>query len=107
MKAKTKVKWMVLPVALILALLCACGGKQNVQENTAEPPESVSDEMNAEEQAENETEEIVMAEQSMNPNLATRVADREDHYIFQLREDVTREKVYYKTRFGIEIAADL
>ena len=38
---------------------------------------------------------------------ATRVSDSEDYYIFDLRDDVTREKVYYRTRFGIEIAADL
>lgn len=46
-------------------------------------------------------------EQQEDLTLAQRVSDSEDHYIFELRDDVTREKVYYRTRYGIEIAADL
>ncbi|OON88500.1 hypothetical protein BXO88_01055 [Oribacterium sp. C9] len=42
-----------------------------------------------------------------NKNLATRISEEEDHYIFEIEDGVTREKVYYKNRFGIEIAADL
>ncbi|WP_231125247.1 alpha/beta hydrolase [Lactiplantibacillus pentosus] len=38
---------------------------------------------------------------------ATRVNADEDQYIFELSDNVTREKVYYPTRFGVEIAADL
>lgn len=45
--------------------------------------------------------------QSENPNLATRIAAEEDHYIFELSENVTRKQVYYKNRFGIELAGDL
>lgn len=53
------------------------------------------------------TEGTGVALTNVNPNLATRVTDEEDHYIFELDENVTREKVYYFNRFGIEIAADL
>lgn len=42
-----------------------------------------------------------------NPNLAIRVKPEEEHYIFDLSEHVTRTHVYYKTRFGIELAGDL
>ena len=38
---------------------------------------------------------------------ATRVAESDRHYIFELNEDVTREHVYYTNRYGVEIAADL
>lgn len=38
---------------------------------------------------------------------AVRVTPEEEHYIFQLHEDVVRTHVYYDTRFGIEIAGDL
>lgn len=42
-----------------------------------------------------------------NPNAAVRIPEEEEHYIFELNEDVTRTHVYYNNRFGIEIAADL
>lgn len=42
-----------------------------------------------------------------NTNLAIRVTPEEEHYIFELNDDVTREHVYYKNRFGVEIAGDL
>ena len=42
-----------------------------------------------------------------NPNAAIRVPAEEEHYIFDLDESVERTHVYYKNRFGIEIAADL
>lgn len=38
---------------------------------------------------------------------ATRVSPEQEHYIFQLNENVVRNHVYYNTRFGIEIAGDL
>lgn len=38
---------------------------------------------------------------------ATRVTPDEEYYIFKLDESVVREHVYYKTRYDIEIAADL
>ena len=91
---KRKKAWLI-PALLALALLAACGMNP---ETTRETPSSL----------EEEKEESVMAENaSADPNLAIRAADNEDHYIFQLRDNVTREKVYYQTRFGIEIAADL
>ena len=46
-------------------------------------------------------------ENEMNPNLAKRVTPDEEYYIFDLDDEVTREHVYYKTRFGIELAGDL
>ncbi|MBD0280334.1 MAG: alpha/beta hydrolase, partial [Flavisolibacter sp.] len=33
--------------------------------------------------------------------------ERPDHYTFQLSDKVTRQKVSYKNRYGITIAADL
>ena len=58
-------------------------------------------------ETESASEETSVSEDHVNPNLATRVTEEEDHYIFELDENVTREKVYYFNRFGIEIAADL
>lgn len=51
-----------------------------------------------------EVEEMNVME---NPNLAIRVAQEEDPYIFDLSDNVTRTQVYYKNRFGIELAGDL
>lgn len=48
-----------------------------------------------------------MDQNSNNPNLATRINEEEDHYIFELSDNVERSQVYYMNRFGIEIAADL
>ncbi|MDO4549208.1 MAG: alpha/beta hydrolase [Clostridia bacterium] len=42
-----------------------------------------------------------------NPTLATRVAPEDEHYIFELSENVTRTHVYYANRYGIELAGDL
>ncbi len=50
---------------------------------------------------------ITTAATQNNPNSATRVKASEEHYIFKLSENVKREHVYYKNRYGIEIAADL
>lgn len=58
-------------------------------------------------ETESASEETSVSEAHENPNLATRVTEEEDPYIFELDENVTREKVYYFNRFGIEIAADL
>lgn len=58
-------------------------------------------------ETESASEETSVSEDHENPNLATRVTEEEDPYIFELDENVTREKVYYFNRFGIEIAADL
>jgi fermentation-respiration switch protein FrsA (DUF1100 family) len=45
--------------------------------------------------------------ETRNPNLARRVTPKEEMYIFFLSDNVTRTHVYYKNRFGIEIAGDL
>lgn len=58
-------------------------------------------------ESQTESTEGGSAEMNINPNLATRITNEEDHYIFELDETVERTKVYYKNRFGIEIAADL
>lgn len=42
-----------------------------------------------------------------DPNLATRVAPEDEYFIFKLDENVTRTNVYYKNRYGIELAANL
>ena len=59
--------------------------------------------------AEAEEQNVINEEETemSDLTLATRISDAEDHYIFDLHENVRREKVYYRTRFGIEIAADL
>lgn len=46
-------------------------------------------------------------EDSGNPTGAVRVTEDEEHYIFDLGESVERTHVYYKTRYGIELAGDL
>lgn len=53
------------------------------------------------------TEKTVPIESGKNPNAAIRISADEEHYIFQLNENVERTHVYYNNRFGIEIAADL
>ena len=42
-----------------------------------------------------------------DPTAAIRVSPDEEYYIFELNDDVEREHVYYRTRYGIEVAADL
>ncbi|MBR0281512.1 MAG: hypothetical protein IJQ81_07965 [Oscillibacter sp.] len=73
---KEKKIWLI-PAVLALALLCACGQDAATTDETPENEQEVS---------------AVSESQSANPNLATRVAESEDHYIFQLNENVTREK---------------
>ena len=51
-------------------------------------------------------EELIM-DHNADGTRAIRIAPEEEHYIFELDEDVTRTHVYYQNRFGIELAADL
>lgn len=53
------------------------------------------------------TEKTAPIEVVENPNAAIRISTDEEHYIFELDENVERTHVYYNNRFGIEIAADL
>lgn len=53
------------------------------------------------------TEKTAAIEVADNPNAAIRVSSDEEHYIFELSENVNREHVYYNNRFGIELAGDL
>ena len=52
-------------------------------------------------------EEESKMDHSLDGTRAIRVAPEEEHYIFELDEDVARTHVYYQNRFGIELAADL
>lgn len=47
------------------------------------------------------------ATSAVDPNLASRVAPEDEYFIFKLDENVTRTNVYYKNRYGIELAANL
>ena len=49
----------------------------------------------------------IVVDHSVDGTRAIRIAPEEEHYIFDLDEDVTRTHVYYQNRFGIELAADL
>lgn len=84
--------------ALLLSLP-GCSG-QTTQQRTSTAETSIEETV---------TEEVrdISATTEPNPNLAIRVEDAEDHYIFELDEAVTRTKVYYKNRYGIELAGDL
>ena len=53
------------------------------------------------------TEKTAPVEVVENPYAAIRVSAEDEHYIFDLSENVTRTHVYYNNRFGVEIAADL
>lgn len=80
-----------------------------VNERTMLPIRAIAEELGASvewDEATN-TVTIIGKEESANPNLAKRVTPDEEYYIFELDYEVTREHVYYKTRFGIELAADL
>ena len=45
--------------------------------------------------------------QTADPTAAARVKPVEEYYIFDLSDNVTREHVYYRNRYGIELAGDL
>lgn len=42
-----------------------------------------------------------------DPTAATRVSKKDEYYIFKLSPKVNRQHVYYRNRFGIELAGDL
>lgn len=42
-----------------------------------------------------------------DPTAAVRVSPEDEYYIFELSDDVVREHVYYRNRYGIELAGDL
>lgn len=89
-----KEQLMAASVCVMLLICTACGAapsQSNAPDNGSVPDTNT------------DTEATV----SGNPNLATRVTAGEEYYIFDLDENVTRTHVYYKTRFGIELAADL
>ena len=96
---------------LILAMLVSAGcstqgggGTASVAETTAETQETMQSAGEGSEMMENTVQNIEATE---NPNLAVRVAPEEEHYIFELSDQVTRTHVYYQNRFGIELAGDL
>ena len=89
-----KKQLMAASVCVMLLICTACGTTPN--QGNASDNSTVSD-----------TNTDIAATVSDNPNLATRVTAEEEYYVFDLDENVTRTHVYYKTRFGIELAADL
>ena len=103
---KRKKLWLI-PAALTLALLCACGGNSGTA-NTANQAETEEMSANVEEtpDAQDEGGDAAMA-QAMDPTAAIRVAPEDEYYIFELDENVEREHVYYRNRYGIEMAGDL
>ena len=80
-------------------MLSACGNSLNIETATvaesAEMVDIVKDNEN--------TEDITMND----PTAAIKVLPEDEYYIFDLDDTVNREHVYYRNRFGIEIAADL
>lgn len=89
-----------LTTALAMALcltLAACGANAATPDTTQ--PLSGSDE--------NPTAVTVSPTHAENPNLAIRISPEEEHYIFELSDNVERTHVYYYNRFGIEMAGDL
>lgn len=112
MKKKLLAVFMVTAMALSTA---ACGsqppevrseGHEDTTAAVAETESSAETEPAATEEAPSADTQDPVSQQA-DLTLAERISDEEDHYIFELRDDVTREKVYYRTRYGIEIAADL
>ena len=87
--------------AIMAAAMFAVSACSNQSASLGTPPAG------EETTTEQSTAEGDVTEMNANPNLATRVTDEDDHYIFELDENVTRTKVYYENRFGIEIASDL
>ena len=92
----------ILAAALCLSL-AACGTSGATSDTSQGHPENLS--------ATGGTPAIVSdpAEptHAENPNLAIRVSPEEEHYIFDLSDNVERTHVYYYNRFGIEMAGDL
>ncbi len=54
-----------------------------------------------------EAQDKAEASHQVDPTAAIRVSPEDEHYIFELDEAVSREHVYYRNRYGIEIAGDL
>ncbi len=95
-----RLKKQILAVLMVVSILAtaAC---------SAQPAASNAQSQQSAPQSHTETQEGDAVEMNENPNLAIRVTEEEDHYIFELDETVSRTKVYYKNRFGIELAGDL
>lgn len=85
---------------LISALFITAYSTQNSSNVQSETTEEASEEATKLEGGE-------ATQVNENPNLAIHVAPEEEHYIFELSDNVTRTHVYYKNRFGIEIVGDL
>ena len=106
-------------IAALAVSTAACGSHSGTTAGTetsaAAPAETTQTEQKkeagagtaetAEQKEDDKVEEMQMEKQQEDLTLAKRVSESEDHYIFELREDVVREKVYDRTRYGIEIAA--
>ena len=80
-------------------------------DRTMLPLRAVLEELGATVEWDGETRTVTIkkenGEQMSDPNLAKRVTPEEEGHIFELSDEVTREHVYYKNRYGIELAGDL
>lgn len=54
-----------------------------------------------------ETVDTAETSKTADPTAALRVSPEDEYYIFELDENVSREHVYYRNRYGIEMAGDL
>lgn len=95
----------LLGIAVLTLAGCSVSSADGTEAETVQES-TLSDETEASEMSEEDTINI-LEENNTNPNLAIRISQEEDHYIFELNENVERTQVYYKNRFGIELAGDL
>ena len=98
--------------ALMLTLvagstLTGCTNPSGQRQMAESPAQSAEPSLQSVEPSSQPADSISQTEASENPFLAIRVAPEEEHYIFELSDQVTRTHVYYKNRYGIELAGDL
>lgn len=117
-------RFWLLCVALFVFLsalsLAACGSGQQDPVQSSAPtlnPAQESSEADPDPETEETTDDLsgmtlperikLEIERGGNPTAAVRVSTEDEYYIFDLDENVERTHVYYKTRYGIELAGDL
>lgn len=103
----SRLKKQIIPALLVLTMMAttACSAQPSNQssQSTAQSTQEETGEITNM----NTDNQTVQTSQTDNPNLAIRVPPEEEHYIYDLSDNVTRTHVYYNNRFGVEIAADL
>ncbi len=105
-----KTGWLILIAALMLALLCACGGNNSAQDTrddaaNNDAPESEPLEIAAEE--ESVSEEIKPESQEGEIIMDGLTLTNEWDKVFPKSEKVNHRKVTFHNRYGITLAADL